>query len=671
MDTKGTTHGSTNGSTHGCTNGWTNGRTNGSTHRTTPGTRRRSTRRRPTRRLLATGAAAFALLAGAATPLSPAPSQAQAAPPAKADAAAGAAKAAAPAQAKADGQNLTVAIAQSVDSLSPFLATRLSSTTLLRLVYDYLTNYDVKDAHTVPALATEWKSSPDKLTWTYKIRKNSKWSDGKQATAADAAWTFNKMMTDEGAATANGSFTANFKKVTAPDPETLVVELKKPQATMTALDVPIVPKHIWEKVGDFSKFNNDDSFPIVGNGPYVITDYKTDQYVKLRANKDFWRGAPKFEELTLKYYKDGDAAVAALRRGEVGFVQNLTPAQAASLKSEPDIKVNDAPGRRFFALATNPGAKDKSGRKFGDGNPAMLDPAVRKALFQAVDRKTIVDKVYQGHAVEGQGYLPPRFADYHWQPSPEQRITYDPAAAARTLDAAGYKKDAAGKRLDKGGKPLDLRILCHAIDPNDKAIGKYLQEWWGALGIGLKVECLDDVTDPWQKGNYDLAFDGYSVNPDPDYVLSIHTCGALPTSADVSGQTDNFICDKQFDDLYARQTVEYDKAKRVDLVKQMQSRLYDTGFMNVMVYPNAVEAYRTDQIKSILTMPQAAGNIWGQDGYWSWWSAEPVAESGSGDDGDGGTSPTVWIVSGIGVLLVAAIAVVTARRRRSTAEDRE
>ncbi|MFJ6699302.1 ABC transporter substrate-binding protein [Streptomyces sp. NPDC091272] len=668
MDTQGTTNGPTNGAGYSAAgrsvDGSVSGSVGGSVDGSTPRARSRRTRRRPARRLFATGAAAFALLAGAASPLSPAASAAQAAPVSQVKNQLGT-------RAAADGQNLTVAIAQSVDSLSPFLATRLSSTTLLRLVYDYLTNYDVKDAHTVPALATEWKSSPDKLTWTYKIRKNSKWSDGQQATAKDAAWTFNKMMTDEGAATANGSFTANFKKVTAPDPETLVVELKKPQATMTALDVPIVPQHIWEKVGDFSKFNNDDKFPIVGNGPYIITEYKTDQYVKLKANKDFWRGAPKFEELTLKYYKDGDAAVAALRRGEVGFVQNLTPAQAASLKSEPDIKVNDAPGRRFFALATNPGAKDKSGRKFGDGHPALLDPAVRKALFQAVDRKTIVDKVYQGHAVEGQGYIPPRFADYHWQPTAQQKINYDPAAAAKTLDDAGYKKNAAGKRVGKDGKPLDFRILCHAIDPNDKAIGKYLQEWWGELGVGLKVECLDDVTDPWQKGNYDLAFDGYSVNPDPDYVLSIHTCGVLPSSPDVSGQTDNFICDKQFDDLYGKQTVEYDKAKRADLVKRMQSRLYDTGFMNVMVYPNAVEAYRTDQIKSILTMPQQAGNIWGQDGYWSWWSAEPVAATAGSEGEDGGSSPAVWIVFGIGVLMVAGIAVVTAVRRRSTAEDRE
>lgn len=223
-----------------------------------------------------------------------------------------------------------------------------------------------------------------------------------------------------------------------------------------------------------------------------------------------------------------------------------------------------------------------------------------------MDRESIIDRVFQGHAVEGQGYIPPRFGAYFWEPSAEQKIAYDPAAAARTLDRAGYRRTGSGKRVGKDGKPLDFRILCHATDPNDKAIGKYLQEWWGGLGIGLKVECLDNVSDPWLAGDYDLAFDGWSVNPDPDFVLSIHTCGALPATRKDSGATDNFICDKEYDGLYARQAVEYDAAKRADLVKRMESRLYDTGYMNVMAYPNAVEAYRTDQIKSITTMPEAS-----------------------------------------------------------------
>ncbi|MGW5215256.1 ABC transporter substrate-binding protein [Streptomyces sp. NPDC004051] len=599
----------------------------------------------------AAGAAALALTAGLATPLAPAPRQAQAADGGK--------------------QTLTVAVAQSVDSLSPFLAVRLLSTSIHRLTYEYLTNYDPEDNRVVPGLATEWKSSPDKLTWTYTIRSDSKWSDGRQATAEDAAWTFNTMMTDEGAATANGSFVANFEEVTAPSPTELVVRLKKPQATMTALDVPIVPRHVWEKVDDFSKFNNDKDFPIVGNGPFVLTGYKPDSYVRLVPNKDFWRGAPKFDELLFRYYKDQDAAVSALRKGEVSFVAgspSLTPAQADSLRNEENIKVNDAPGRRFYALATNPGAKAKNGEKMGDGHPSLLDRRVRNALFRAVDRKTIVDKVFRGHAKVGAGYIPPRYGQYFWEPSADQELTYDPAEAARLLDQAGYEKNGDGKRVGKDGKPLKYRVLCHATDPNDKAVGKYLEEWWGDLGIGITLSCLDNVTDPWLAGEYDLAFDGWSVNPDPDFVLSIHTCGALPATPKDTGATDNFICDKKYDELYARQLAEYDPAERANIVQQMESRLYDLGYMNVMAYPNAVEAYRTDQIESITTMPKKAGNLYGQDGYWSWWSAVPA---NSGEASESGSSTGVVVGIAAGAVVLVGLGVFVAMRRRATAEDRE
>ncbi|MFF4312073.1 ABC transporter substrate-binding protein [Streptomyces sp. NPDC001507] len=609
----------------------------------------RRSRPRVPRLVAAAGAVALTLSAGLATPLNPAPQQAQAAQ---------------------DGKVLTVAVAQSVDSLSPFLAVRLVSTSILRLTYEYLTDYDPGDAHPVPGLATNWKPSADKLTWTYTIRSDATWSDGQKVTAEDAAWTFNKLMTDEAAATANGSFVANFREVTAPSATRLVIRLKKPQATMTALDVPIVPEHIWKDVTDFSKFNNDRTFPVVGDGPFVLADFKADSYVRLKANKSFWRGAPKFDELVFKYYKDQDAAVAALRKGEVSFVAGqpaLTPAQAASLEDQKNIHVNDGPGRRFYALATNPGARARNGRKFGDGDPSLLDERVRRALFMAVDRKTLIDKVFQGQAVEGQGYIPPRFSTFFWKPSASQELTYDPVEAGRLLDQAGYRKNGDGKRVGKDGKPLNYRVLCHATDPNDKAVGQYLKEWWGKLGIGMTLDCLDNVTDPWLAGKYDLAFDGWSVNPDPDFVLSIHTCAALPATPKDTGATDNFICDKTYDELYAKQLAEYDSAKRATLVKQMESRLYDLGYMNVMAYPNAVEAYRTDQIKSIETMPRAAGNIYGQDGYWSWWSAVP-ADAGASS---GGSSTGVVVGAVAGVVVLAGAAVFVAMRRRATADDRE
>ena len=440
---------------------------------------------------------------------------------------------------------LTVAVSQSVDSLSPFLAQRVISTSVHRLMYPYLTEYDPKDGHAIPGLATSWKVSPDKLTWTYTIREDSRWSDGQPVTARDAAWTFGKMMTDRGAATATGSFVANFKKVTAPDPATLVVELERPQATMTALDVPIVPEHVWDKVADFTTFNNDRSFPVVGDGPFVLTDYKVDQYIRLRPNKGFWRGAPKFDELVFKYYKDNDAAVAALRKGEVSFVSNLTPAQTTALASAPGIKVNDAPGRRFLALATNPGARSKDGTAVRRRRPG---PARRKGAPGTVRGRRPQDDRRQG--------LPgPRRRGPGLHPAPVRRVLLAalrrpedrvrPGAGGRAAGRGGLPRGPDGRGTARTAEPLGLRLLCHAIDPNDKAISKYLQEWWGKLGIGLTVNCVDNVSDPWAAGEYDLALDGYSVSPDPDYVLSIHTCAALPATAKVSGRTDDFVCDRR------------------------------------------------------------------------------------------------------------------------------
>ncbi|MYY07447.1 ABC transporter substrate-binding protein [Streptomyces sp. SID4919] len=566
-------------------------------------------------------------------------------------------------------RTLKVAVSQSVDSLNPFLATRLLSTSVHRLMYENLTNYDPADSRPVPGLATAWKPSSDKLTWTYTIRENARWSDGRPVTARDAAWTFTTMMTDEDAATANGSFVTNFREVTAPSATRLVIRLRKPQATMAALDVPIVPRHIWSKAGDLAAFTNDRTFPVVGSGPFVLTGYKADSYVRLTANPVFWRGAPEFHELVFTYYKDGDAAVAALRKGEVSFVQGLTPAQARSLADEPGVTVNDAPGRRFLALATNPGARAQDGQVFGDGHPSLRDPRVRRALFMAVDRDMLVAKVFQGYAVRGEGYIPPRFSRYHWRPAAGQRVPYDPGEAGRLLDEAGYRRNTEGLRTGADGKPITYRLLCHATDPNDKAIGRYLQEWYAELGLGLRVDCLDNVTDPWTAGEYDLAFDGWSVNPDPDFVLSIHTCAALPATPGAPGATDNFICDPRYDGLYGRQRAEYDPAARAALVRRMQSRLYDTGYMNVLAYPNAVEAYRSDRIASITTMPEAAGNIYGQDGYWSWWSATPAEPYGAGPGGGPPTGALVGIAAA-GTLLAGGAGALALRRRR-TVDDRE
>ncbi|GAB3205458.1 ABC transporter substrate-binding protein [Marinactinospora endophytica] len=571
----------------------------------------------------------------------------------------------------ADGAptTLTLAVSQPVDSLSPFLAQRAISTNIHRLVYDYLTNYDAETNEPIGAIAESWEVSEDQLTWTFHLRDGLEWSDGEPLTADDVAWTYTTMMEDEAAATANGNFVANFEKVTAPDDATVVVKLAEPQATMLALDVPILPRHVWENVDDFASHNNDQDFPVVGSGPFVLTGYEPNRSITLEANPDYWRGAPGFDRIVFRYYNDQDAMVEALRKGEVSLVSQLTPAQADALAGESGITVNDASGKRFMGFTINPGARTQDGDPIGDGHPALRDRDVRRAITMAIDKEAIVERVYGGYAEAAEGYIPSRYGDYHWTPAGDERLAFDPEAANALLDEAGYERGEDGVRVSPDGERLSLRLHVHNDRPDYVQTGQFVEEWLTDIGVEVQGEYVDPgkIGDALTSGEYDLIFTGWAVNPDPDYVLGIHTCDALPVEPGTM-RSDSYFCNEDYDELYRRQIAEYDPQERANLVKEMQQILYEEAVVNVLVYPNTLEAYRSDQIASIQVQPDPGGNIWGQDGYWSFWSAQPADAAGSSSGVSGA------LIAGIaaGVVVVGAgVVFLVVRHRSATAEDRE
>jgi peptide/nickel transport system substrate-binding protein len=563
---------------------------------------------------------------------------------------------------------LTVAAPGEVDSMNPFVAEQAVPTMIHRFIYDFLTNYSPKDDSPVPGLASSWRVSRNKLTWTYIIRSGATWSDGVPVTAHDVAWTYNLMMTNPTAATANGTFVTNFKSVTAPNNTTLVIRLKQPQSTMLALDVPIVPEHIWKRhVKDIGTFTNETT-PVVGDGPFIMTGYKTDQYIILKANPTYWRGAPKFKEIIFRYYKDTDAAIEALRKGEVDLVTDLTATQYNSLNHAKHITQNDGPGKRFYALAMNPGATTSTGKHFGSGNPALRNLKVRQAIMMGIDKRTLVTKVLGGYGQVGAGYIPPIFPNYRWSPSRSEALTFDPAKAKALLTSAGYPLKN-GVRMTPRGKPLTLRLLGQSSRDMDAEDATYVQEWLKALGITVhsSIVSSDQMSTEEEAGDYDLAFDSWIVNPDPDFVLSIQTCGARPSSQTSTGTTDDFVCDPSYDRLYQSQLADYDATHRAATTRTMEKRLYDDAYVNVLFYQDQLEAYRDDVIGSIDKQPQPRGILWGQDGYWAFWSATPAA--GTTAAGSGGT--TFGIVMAVIVVILLAFALFVMRRRRLTEEERE
>ncbi|WP_233160563.1 ABC transporter substrate-binding protein [Actinophytocola xanthii] len=583
---------------------------------------------------------------------------------------------------------LRVGVTQEVDSLNPFISITRTGTDILRTGFDYLTVYNQEDYSPIGSLAESWETSQDKLTWTFKLRDGLKWSDGEPLTAEDPAWTFNKMLDDEVARTANGSYVKQWESVEATDEHTLVIKTKVPQATMLALDIPIVPEHVWSKVADIGAAPQ---FPMVGSGPYTIQEFKEAQFTKLKANPNFWRGKPKVEELHFIYYRNSDAAVTALQNGEIDLVNRLNPTQFDSLESNPDIARNKAQNRRFNEILINPGAATFDGKPIGDGNPALKDIKLRQAIATAIDSKTLVDKVWGGYAEEAQGYIPPVFGEFAWSPPEDLKREFSLDEANAMLDEAGYRKGPNGVRLDKQGKPLNLRLMTHAEANLDEVAGPFVKGWLAEIGINITLQPLSDnqVNESTTRGEFDLAFSGWNANPDPDYVLSLQTCASRPNAEGKGNTPDSFLCDEEYDELYNQQLQEFDRGKRVDLVKQMQEVLHDRATLVILGYDNALEAYRKDAFEGFPLQPREGGVIMNQQGYWGYYGATPAGEgpvpvfnddgtasasdaetSEAADEESSNTGVVLAIVGGV-ILVLLVGGLLFARGRRRTADERE
>jgi peptide/nickel transport system substrate-binding protein len=569
---------------------------------------------------------------------------------------------------------LRVAYTTDIDSMNPFQAVLLVSTQLNRMNYEHLTQSSAKDSTPEPGLAERWETAADKLTWTFHLRDGLQWSDGKPLTARDAAFTLNLMLTNEDAAAANGVAVANFASVQATDDKTLVIKTKQPQASMLGAtsEIPIVPEHVWKDVTDIEGFTNTDNLPIVGSGPFIMTDYQEGQSVTLEANDKFWRGRSKVDRLQYVKYENTDAAVQGLRKGDVDIVYRLTAAQFKTLENEPNITAMAGKNRRYTEIALNPGNPKADGTTFGNGNPVLKDVQFRKALSHAIDVQTIIDKVKQGYAEPATQIIPPVFPDWTFRMSDQQKRSFDLAKANSLLDQAGYPRGATGMRTDKEGKEINLRLLATSDNAADQQIAEYVKGWFAEIGVGVTLEFKgsNQVNDDSGAGNFDMYFTGWSVSPDPDYSLAQQTCKVVGTDL-----SDSNFCNAEYDALYARQQAELDKDKRKQLVQQAQALLHDNVSALLLTYDKQLEAYRSDRFSSFPTQPSDGGVITNQSGYWGFYGAVPA---GDGDDTQAvtesnsglSTGGIVGIVGGAAVLVAGAVWLLS-RRRRATADDRE
>jgi peptide/nickel transport system substrate-binding protein len=578
---------------------------------------------------------------------------------------------------------LTIGITQDIDSANPFTGIVAEAYEVYQLQYPTLLDYSAEDFSIVPGLAESWEESADKTTWTYKIRAGLAWSDGQPLTAKDVEYTFNRILNGEYEQTNFGSYTANITKVVATDDTTVVMTVDKPSPIMEKLAVYILPQHIWQDIDEteVQSYKNEgtEAEPTVGAGPFVMVERQVGQFIRFKANENYWRGKPKVDEVVFRIYGNPDALGQALIKGEIDFADSMEANVWQSLQGKPGITTVGATYSGFNELAFNVGAALDDGTPIGDGSPLLKDVKLRQAIGWAIDRQALVDKVLGGNGSAGSTIIPPIYSLLHTEPT--NPVTYDPEKAKQLLDAAGYTEGPDGIRQTADGTKLSFRLFARSDSDNSVKSVEFIQGYLKAVGIETEVKAVssDALTEIIGQGNFDMFEWGWVVEPDPNYQLSTFTCAnrSYKDGGEVlANLSDSFYCDEEYDALFEQQSLETDSAKRAEIVKQMQNKLFDDAPYIVTYYYDNLEAYRSDRFTGFVPQPAPEGSLLFQYGTWSYQNVEPVTAE-TGGEGEGSTSSSSsstvpLIVGGVALIVVVGlVAFLLGRRKGGSSEDDE
>jgi peptide/nickel transport system substrate-binding protein len=566
----------------------------------------------------------------------------------------------------ADTDVLKIGWAQNPQTINPFVGQDEESYTIWALNWDLLVNFSPEDLSPAPGIAESWDISEDRKTVTFHLDPDAKWSDGEPVTSADVKYSLETL---GGEGTLFTGYTDNVTSIQTPDDQTVVIKTSKPDARIVGgLFIYILPEHIWSKVPvDELTGSYQPDIPLVGSGPFVVTEFEPGRLTRMEKNPEFRGPEPAFDEIQFIKYGNQDAAERALQLGEVDLVPEVSAANFERLGSEPDIDTLQSSSPSYTQLAFNMCAPQTC--PDAELNPAIQDRTVRQAVGYAVDRERINAIAAHDTSFVGHGILPDFYTSFYEVPSED--YSFDPERANQILDDAGWVRDGDGPRT-KGGEELSFNLYVRSESPYNIQAAKLVAEMAADVGIEFDVQVVStdklyDLTvrsvDDKPAPAFDTFIWGWGGDPyDPSFLLSVLT------TEQIGGNSDSFYSNAEYDRLFDQQAGGFDVEARKELIQRMVAITQRDLPYLVLTYDPNLEAYRTDRLANVEPVcPSSNGDV-----FCDQTSYEPLLtlEPGTSTSDEGGGAPTGLIVVAA-VLVIGGVAYLVVRSRRRGREPLE
>lgn len=428
----------------------------------------------------------------------------------------------------------------------------------MRLIFDSLLERGEKGY--IPWLAEKWDISKDGKEYTFKIRENVKWQDGKAMTAEDIKFSF-EYFTEHPPVTDDLAIGKNnyIDKIEVIDKCNIKIIVKKPNATLLERfgTARIIPQHIWKDIKDPKKFTDPKS--VIGCGPYKLTDYNEEQGAyKFEAFEEYW--GPKQKVDVLKFVPVSDSLLS-FENGEIDLT-SVTPDALSKYKDNPKYKIIENPAFWGYKLALNM-----------EKRPELKDKNLRQALAYGINKDALVEKVARGAAkVASAGYLP---VQHTWYNENIKKYDFNINKSKELLSNKSYNFT-----LLTGNSKPELRIA------------ELIKIDLANLGINLEVKSVDPKSRDAaiKKGNYEIALNGYGGwGGDADLLRTQYSSVSSKKNMfsgipGYSNDTINKLCEDQL--------CQIDTNKRKEIIFKLQEEiaedipqipLYNTTGYNVFI----------------------------------------------------------------------------------------
>ncbi|MBF0492411.1 MAG: peptide-binding protein [Deltaproteobacteria bacterium] len=488
-----------------------------------------------------------------------------------------------------DPNILVVHMAADPTNLNLLISNDFASSMVNGYIYESLIARDNETLEWIPRLASAWEVSKDGMQYTFHLKEGIQWHDGLPLTVEDILYSFKKIQEPNPETLHLSNYYKDISKLEKLDKNTVRFTYAKPyfKALEFCGGLPIIPQHIYDDGQDFNTHSANRK-PI-GTGPFQFERWDAGKQIVLKRNEDYWDKSrfPQIKGIVFKVITDDAVALMALKKDLIDLM-NVSPIQWMKQTNSPDFNARfvkhhyDAPVYYYVGWNLR--------------RPQFNDKKVRQALTMLSNRQAIVDKLIYGLAKVISGPFFFQSDSYNKKVEP---LPYDPEAAAKLLDEAGWTDHDGDGIRDKDGVKLEFQLLVRTGNRTHEYVASILKEDFTKAGIKMEIIPMERsiLFHRAQTWDFDAVIMGWSSSFDDDPYQVWHS-SQIENEQHQKGS--NFVGYKneEVDEILEKARSTFDKEKRSALYQRFHEIVAEDQ-PYTFLYANPTLLVRSARFKNV------------------------------------------------------------------------